>query len=372
MGSYLGSGLGEKEKEREREGRRLRVLCLHGYTQNAHAFKKRLAQLEQTCGQDVELVFIDGPIVLKPADIGGSPCDPTHHLAPIPTPTPADAQRGPRAWWLMGHDRGPQFMQFEGMEESVGLLAGVLADRQFDGVFGFSQGAAMAGIVAALGGREADFVVVKLEKPHLHPAFVKNGRPIHPPLKFCVAVAGYRPPCPLSDTLFAEPFYTPTLHVIGKNDVTVIEEWSWTLLRASARPRLEEHSGGHFVPWKATWRAFFKAWFEDPTGTIPSPGITPLSCAASPWLKPGALPLPTPPVPSSPYLTPTASPALAPTASPLLPLLAPMVSPLKSTRPLPELAPFVPGPALPPVPSLHGLLQLGSAADPHAVAIAAN
>jgi hypothetical protein len=87
-------------------------------------------------------------------------------------------------------------------------------------------------------------------------------------------------------------YSTPTLHVIGKNDIIVIEERSKTLVEVSDNKRVEEHDGGvliihslgclllllifcppgHFVPSKANWRYFFRDYLLDPLGNVPSPG----------------------------------------------------------------------------------------------------
>lgn len=39
-------------------------------------------------------------------------------------------------------------------------------------------------------------------------------------------------------------YSTPTLHVIGKNDIIVYEERSKALVEVSANRRVEEHDGG--------------------------------------------------------------------------------------------------------------------------------
>jgi Serine hydrolase (FSH1) len=87
-------------------------------------------------------------------------------------------------------------------------------------------------------------------------------------------------------------FNTPSLHVLGRNDVIVSTTRSKTLIDVFESPRIEWHDGGksdengdhmkmwkcqftnsfrllpsifpsigHFVPSKATWRQFFKNYF---------------------------------------------------------------------------------------------------------------
>jgi hypothetical protein len=62
--------------------------------------------------------------------------------------------------------------------------------------------------------------------------------------KFCIAVSGFKLRDALSDSLFAQPFSTPTLHVIGKTDIIVTEERSRLLVEISGNARVEEHDGG--------------------------------------------------------------------------------------------------------------------------------
>lgn len=49
---------------------------------------------------------------------------------------------------------------------------------------------------------------------------------------------------PISNQIFGESYETPTLHVLGKTDVIVVEERSKALLRVSAHARREDHEGG--------------------------------------------------------------------------------------------------------------------------------
>ena len=62
--------------------------------------------------------------------------------------------------------------------------------------------------------------------------------------QFCVSVSGFRVNDPLASDIFGQSYATPTLHVIGKTDVIVVEERSKVLLDVSANARVEEHEGG--------------------------------------------------------------------------------------------------------------------------------
>lgn len=249
-----------------------KVLMLHGYAQSATIFSKRMGAVRKACGKDVDFVFLDAPHVLSPADIASSFNTPEELGAS--EAAEVDPALKPRGWWKAD----PERKQTIGIEASITLLRDVLKKDHYDGVFGFSQGASMAAFLAAL-----------LERPHLRPEFLVDGEAPHPPLEFCVAVAGFRTRGSDGDAVFATPFVTPTLHVLGRNDVIVVEERAKTLLDVSANKRVEWHDGGHFVPSKANWRSFFREYLRDPTGNVPSPGPISGSQPASGTATPDAI-----------------------------------------------------------------------------------
>jgi hypothetical protein len=105
---------------------------------------------------------------------------------------------------------------------------------------------------------------VQLERPHLYPPFLIDGEPPHPPLcvsmiaaryrmlitfhrKFCIAISGYKPGGDICEQIFSPSYSTPTLHVLGKTDVVVVEERSRQLIEVSSGRRVEEHVGGQSI-----------------------------------------------------------------------------------------------------------------------------
>lgn len=111
----------------------------------------------------------------------------------------------PRAWWFA--ERSQEFRTFRQYEETLVYLRGILEKQHFDGVFGFSQGAACAAILAAL-----------CENPQLDPVFAKPSEDPNvtwppPPFKFAILSAGFFPLDPRTSAYFETPLKTPTLHV---------------------------------------------------------------------------------------------------------------------------------------------------------------
>ncbi|KAI0295293.1 serine hydrolase-domain-containing protein [Russula brevipes] len=229
---------------------------LHGYGQNANIFSKRVAALRKSFGKDIELVFVDAPHVLEPVDLTGHGTHLDAFGAPEASVASEDPTLKPRGWWLTD----PTRTRTDGLDESLAHLRDILRTQRFE-----------------------------LERPHLHPSFLVDGEPPHPRLKFCVAVAGFKVAGPLSAAIFSEGYATPTLHVLGKNDILVVEERSRVLINVSSGKRVEEHDGGHFVPSKASWRTFLKAYMLNPTGNIPSPGPSSVSQSRSGTVTPLAV-----------------------------------------------------------------------------------
>ncbi|KAF7292784.1 FSH1 domain-containing protein [Mycena indigotica] len=227
------------------------VLALHGHFQNAAMYSKKLGALRKHCEKSVEFVFIDAPNVLQPVDMAGA----TSTEALEASATGGDA----RAWFNFDDSRN----EAVGLPQSLETLRDVLKTRHFDGVIGFSQGAVVAGLLTAL-----------LERPEVYPDFLVDGKPPHPPFKFCIAVAGFRLRGAIGDAVYSQMYKTPTLHVLGRNDIIVIEERSRTLIAVSENARVEQHDGGHFLPSKTSWRKFVAAYIADPTGPVVSPSVS--------------------------------------------------------------------------------------------------
>ncbi|KLO11082.1 FSH1-domain-containing protein [Schizopora paradoxa] len=226
-----------------------KVLMLHGYAQNAAILSKRMGAIRKQCGNEVDLVFVDAPHILHPADLSGLSSSALNAPeASLTDPKPDNPAETPRGWWTSN----PERTIYAGASESLVLLRDILVKDRYEGVFGFSQGGAMAALLSAA-----------LERPHLHPPFLVDDQAPHPPFKFCISVSGFLPLDVALRPLFEPNYSTPTLHIIGMTDFVVAHERSKALIDACApgTARVLVHEGGHFVPSKATWRNFFKDYF---------------------------------------------------------------------------------------------------------------
>ncbi|NXK26515.1 OVCA2 Esterase, partial [Arenaria interpres] len=194
------------------EGRPLRLLGLHGYRQSERRFRQRTGALRKALRGRAELVAVNAPHLVP----GGEGDD--------------DGDDPPRGWWFSGphtFDAGEVAAAPAGLEESLSAVAAALAEHgPFDGLLGFSQGAALAAMVCALRARG-------------DPRF---------PVAFAILVAGFASRAPAHGHFYREPIALPTLHVVGDADAVIAAPLSRELAQHFVEPVVLTHPGGHFVP----------------------------------------------------------------------------------------------------------------------------
>ncbi|KAE8416177.1 serine hydrolase FSH [Aspergillus pseudocaelatus] len=240
----------------------LKLLMLHGYTQSGPLFHAKSRALIKHLTKafplhDVTATYPTGPLRLNPADIPGY--EPSQE-----TPTePLEAY----GWFRRSNTASPP--EYLGLEDGLAAVAKVMSEEgPFDGVIGFSQGAAMAAMVVSLlepgrkeafarfldanvaseGKGEADAVVSGVPFPK---AFEELS---HPPFKFALCYSGFRSPGARYRGFYESPaLQTPILHILGSLDAVVEESRSRALVEACAGDPEKEgkvvwHPGGHFLP----------------------------------------------------------------------------------------------------------------------------
>ena len=172
--------------------RDLRVLCLHGYHGTGPTLRRQMAPLAAALPANIEYVYADAPS-LASGDFG---------------------------WWHEG---------FSGWERTRDWIVELLrSGPPVDGLFGFSQGAALTGLLAAL-----------RESP---------GAPDGLDFGFAIMVGGFTSFLPQHAGLFPRQLTVPSVHVTGRSDGIVPRPDSLRLAGRFTDPLILEHDGGHVIP----------------------------------------------------------------------------------------------------------------------------
>lgn len=119
----------------------MRILCLHGYGQNADFFRARTGALRKALPKgSTEYVFLPGPYVANASFLSSDDAD-------------GDSRGLKLSWWDMESDssRPSTSTQYIGLQESLLRARQTIEDDgPFDGILGFSQGATFAAILCLL------------------------------------------------------------------------------------------------------------------------------------------------------------------------------------------------------------------------------
>ncbi|KAM6907254.1 esterase OVCA2 [Xenentodon cancila] len=218
----------------------LRVLCVHGYRQNGSSFREKTGALRKLLKKQVELVYVTAPLaVQQPGTTGGL-------LAPVrqdPQPETEGGDEDPKGWWF-SDIKARSFSAQQQCDESLGLDESVAAVREavkdlgpFDGILGFSQGAAFVAMLCSL------------QEQKLEPDFSFH---------FAILVAGFRSACKEHQRFYNAPIQIPSLHVFGLEDRVIPDDMSRELLPSFQDAQVLIHPGGHFVPAASTHRKTYQ------------------------------------------------------------------------------------------------------------------
>jgi|SRR5882724_6887560 len=197
------------------DGKRRRVLCLHGYRGNAAILREQLRALARGLPSSVELVCVDAPS-LAVGDFGW-----WHARENSRSPARGDP----------GVSEGS--VRYVGWEKTRDWALESFAQQgPFDGVFGFSQGAALTSLL------------VGMRSPDARPT-------VELPLcfDFCVMVGGFLSNDSAHAGLYARQasYDLPSCHIIGRSDSIVPSAASERLALQFPQRLVLEHGGGHVI-----------------------------------------------------------------------------------------------------------------------------
>ncbi|KAJ2520663.1 Ovarian cancer-associated protein 2 [Coemansia sp. RSA 2049] len=261
-----------------------RVLCLHGYTQNAKKFRDRTGPFRRNMKRRMELVYMTAPLEATEefersggSNKGGGGDSST---------AGNDEEEGPSAaWW---NPRATAAETWGDIRRSAEAVMRTMREQgPFDGIVGFSQGAGMAAVVLALMRRAAedDSDAADVDGGDGGDGALVRGARALPPLRFAFLFAGFYPDVPQFDALLTAPagdsdrgqsssdgrrlrIAVPSLHVVGTRDAVVAPERGRELAARAFDDTavVAEHDGGHFVPCNAAWRNRYQAFLDSVDG----------------------------------------------------------------------------------------------------------
>ncbi|XP_027718155.1 esterase OVCA2 [Vombatus ursinus] len=197
----------------------LRILCLAGFRQSERGFREKTGSLRKALRGRAELLYLSGP-----------------HPIPEPAPPagPHSPEEEPRGWWFSDPEAAvfsalEEPAECRGLEEALSVIGRAMAEcGPLDGLLGFSQGAALAALVCALG---------------------QAGDPRFPLPRFVILISGFRPRGPkLAQPFPQAPLLLPSLHVLGETDRVIPSQESLELAGCFSGAVTLSHPGGHFIP----------------------------------------------------------------------------------------------------------------------------
>jgi predicted esterase len=224
--------------------KKMRILCLHGYHGSGDVLRSQMQSLMTGFESRVELVYVDAPS-LSEGDFGW-----WHAVS-------EESSRGGDDSGV-GHAR----MRYEGWDRTRKALVSIFETQgPFDGIFGFSQGAALAGLLVGL--RAPDGVPTP-EQPLT--------------FDFAITVSGFVSNDPTHAPLYAHKgsYALPSLHIIGRSDGIVPASDSRDLAARFGAPTILEHPGGHVIASDAATRAGVASFLDQMSKRNASPVEVPL------------------------------------------------------------------------------------------------
>eukprot|EP00798_Chlamydomonas_sp_ICE-L_P016257 gene16257-22433_t len=222
--SSSSSGSMSSTDDRSAPGTKLRLLCLHGYLQNAEIFKSRIGSLRKGLKSRAVFEFMDAPFMINSGDEGAKEAQ--------------GATSGGRSWWQWEDagtvERPSLAAKYTGWESSLEAITEAVRIHRPDGILGFSQGAtATALFLASLdAARESIGPDAKLPS-------------------FAILVSGFLPRDEhMAGMIQTQRPSTPSLFVIGEADKLIPPERTKLLMDAFHPSCFMEyvHPGAHMVP----------------------------------------------------------------------------------------------------------------------------
>lgn len=198
------------------------IICLHGYAMNSEWLQTWLEPIQQRLGDEYLLRYPQGPIE--------SPAEEVRSMtARFNALLPEERIGAGKNWcWYRADEAKPP--TYHQIETTLDFLADYfLTHGPIEGVIGWSQGAVMTAILAAL--RQHD--------PESNFDF-----------NWAMLCGGFLPGDPRYRPLFAQPLTLPTLHVTGTQESDFMKQQATKMCAAFIDAERLDTPCGHIMPVK--------------------------------------------------------------------------------------------------------------------------
>ncbi|XP_032681807.1 esterase OVCA2 [Odontomachus brunneus] len=188
---------------------KLRILALHGYVQSDVIFSAKLGSLRKGFKKEIDFIFIKAPHEVPSTDGNGY------------------------GWWFNTKDHyfkatDPSVLCV-GFTDSINLVKKTFLEQgPFDGILGFSQGAAFVSILCAM----------------------KKQQLLEIDFDFVIIISGFKSLCAPHSIYYNEEIDIPSLHIYGENDQVIPTEMTKQISRLFTNKEEIHHEGGHYIPSK--------------------------------------------------------------------------------------------------------------------------
>lgn len=210
-----------------------------GYAQNGDMMQRKLRQLRSCLAHlfkheypgGVEVLCPDGTIALAPGTATGG----LHGEREMQDLMDMNL----RGWWT----NLDNVNQYKGLLNSMEILADMLRENPFDGVIGFSQGATLATMLAALcegGSARVQALAEQGESVSIAPP--------QPPFKFALLSCGYKGTEKYYSGFYSPRLTTPMLFDVATLDHMVEPSQSHEWVSVCTRSQKIVRQGGHWFP----------------------------------------------------------------------------------------------------------------------------
>ncbi|XP_043507792.1 esterase CG5412 [Frieseomelitta varia] len=195
---------------------KLRILAIHGYAQSDVIFKSKLGSIRKGFKKEVDLIFLRAP-----------------HKVSMKNNFNIDVEEEAYGWWFNTEDyifkaTVPSNLAV-GFEDSVAVIEKAFQESgPFDGILGFSQGAAFATLLCFM--YEKNLLQIKFD--------------------FAIIISGFKSLCTPHAAYYNGKINIPSLHIYGKTDQVIPTEMAKEICEMFINKTNIIHEGGHYIPSK--------------------------------------------------------------------------------------------------------------------------